>query len=85
MNQKDGRITLKTRSKTREVASGVIYRLRGFYRDNMEKPRFEVSMGPQTEKKREKYPFAQDLRIMVLDDEGTEKGKKGSKKRSSGT
>lgn len=68
-NHKDGRLTLKTRAKHRETATEVIEALHAFRRDGRDEPRFQVSMGPQTEKKHERYPFAQDLRIWVLDDE----------------
>ncbi len=72
-NQKDGRITLKTRTKHRETAGEVIDELHAFRREWRDKPRFKVSMGPQTQKKRERYPFAQDLRIWILDDGGVKK------------
>lgn len=68
-NHKDGRLTLKTRAKHRETATELIRELEAFRRAGRDKPRFRVSMGPQTEKKHERYPFAQDLRIWVLDDE----------------
>jgi len=74
MNQKDGRLVLKTKAKNRETATLVENRLRAFRREGRERPRFEVSVGPQSEKKGEKYPFVQDLRITVLNDEATKKG-----------
>jgi len=81
MNQKDGRITLKTRVKHRETPTEVIQALENFRREGREKPRFKVTMGPQTEKKREKYRFSQDLRIEIRDDEP---GKRSSGKSSRG-
>lgn len=69
VDQKDGQVTLKTQAKRRETATDVILKLESFRREGREKPRFKVRMGPQTEKTREKYPFYQDFRISVLDDE----------------
>ena len=81
MNQKDARVTLKTQSKNRETATEVRRKLTEFRREGREKARFRVHAGSQTEKKSEKYSFAQDFRITVLDDESPKKGKS---KRSSG-
>lgn len=80
MNQKEGRITFKTRAKRRETATEVIHDLEAYRRDGGEKPRFRVSMGPQTQK-RDEYPFSQDLRIWILDDE--EPDREQSSERSS--
>ena len=80
MNQKEGRITFKTRAKRRETATEVIHELEAYRRDGRDKPRFRVSMGPQTQK-RDKYPFSQDLRIWILDDE--EPDRKPPSRRSS--
>ncbi|UCC29724.1 MAG: pilus assembly protein PilM [Phycisphaerales bacterium] len=77
MNQKEGRITLKTRVKHRETPTEVIQALENFRREGRDKPRFKVTIGGQTEKKRERYPFSQDFRIEIRDDEP-------GKKRSSG-
>lgn len=71
MNQKDGRLVFKTRAKQRETAMELLRKLEGFRRDGSDRQRFKVSMGPQSEKKGEKYPFLQDLRITVLDDTPT--------------
>ena len=68
LNQKEDRIVFKTRSKNRDAALDVIRRLGEFRREDRSKPRFRASMGPQTEKAREKYPYSQDLRIDILDD-----------------
>ena len=68
MDQKDRQIKLKTRCKHRETATEVIQALQEFHREGREASRFKVSMGPQTEKKRERYPFSQDLMIEILDD-----------------
>lgn len=75
MNQKDNRIVLKTRSKKRGTPLEVLHKLEAFRREGRERPRFSVSMGPQAEKKGEKYPFTQDLRIRILDDETSDKDK----------
>ena len=80
MNQKDGRLALKTRAKQRDTAIDVIRRLNEFQREGRDLPRFKAGMGPQSEKKKDRYPFAQDLRITVLDDEP---GKKANTKGSS--
>ena len=82
LDQRETRIKLKTRTKQPETPTVVIRALGEFRRDGRENaPRFEVSMGPQAEKKGEKYPFYQDLRITVLDDS---KGAKGRGSPSSG-
>ncbi len=74
VDQKGGRITLKTRSKRRETPTEVIRKLEDFRREGRDRPRFRVGMGPQTEKKREKYPFSQELRILIIDDESRDAG-----------
>lgn len=79
MNQKERRIVLKTKSKSRETPLTVGKKLEAFRREGKEKPRFDAQAGPQTEKRGEKYPFQQDLRITVLDDEAP------AKKQSKGT
>jgi type IV pilus assembly protein PilM len=68
MNQKERRITLKTRAKRRETATEVIHGMEAYRRDGRDKQRFRVSMGPQTQR-RDEYPFSQDLRVWILDDE----------------
>lgn len=68
MDQKDREIKLKTRCKNRETATEVIQALQEFRRQGCDEPRFKVSMGPQTEKKQERYAFSQDLMIEILDD-----------------
>ena len=74
MNQKEQRLTLKTKAKSRELALDVAKQLEGLRRENREQPRFEVHVGGQAEKKGEKYPFQQDLQITVLNDEAPKKG-----------
>ncbi len=68
-NAKKGQITLSTRTKASDTPSMFIARLRNFRRDGRTKPRFAVTMGPQTEKKGDLYPYNQKLWISVLDDE----------------
>ncbi len=75
MNQKDGRVTLKTQAKDRTTAMEVRRKLMEFRQEGRDKPRFQVWVGSQTEKENEKYPFSQDFRITVLDDEPRQKGK----------
>ncbi len=74
LNQKERRITLKTKARNRETALDVAKRLEAFRREGRDKPRFDARVGSQSEKKGEKYPFQQDLRITVLVDEPTGKG-----------
>lgn len=82
MKQKDHRIKLKTRCKRRETPTEIIQKMAAFRRDGREKPRFKVRMGPQTEKKRERYPFSQELRIEILDDASrTKRSAKSSSRR----
>ncbi|MGD2107803.1 MAG: pilus assembly protein PilM [Phycisphaerae bacterium] len=77
MNQKDGRLTLKTQTRERGTAMDVRRRLMDFRREGHEEPRFRVRVGSQTEKKNEKYSFSQDFRITILDDGPPRKGKSG--------
>jgi hypothetical protein len=69
MNQEERRIVMKTRSKNRETPLTVVRALEDFRRDGRKGPRFDAHAGQQSEKPGEKYPFQQDLRITVLDDE----------------
>lgn len=75
LKQGDGKLTLKTQSKNRDQASNVIKALNEFRRAGHTLPRFQANMGPQSEKKKELYPFIQEIRIKLLDD-----GKNGSTK-----
>lgn len=68
------RIILNTQAKDRDAPVQLIRTLEAFRREGKDEPRFKVSMGPQKEKKAERYPFVQDLRIRVLKDES--RGKK---------
>lgn len=70
MNQKERRLVLKTKSTERETPLTVAKALEAFRRDGKERQRFEARAGQQSEKQGEKYPFHQDLRITVLEDEG---------------
>ncbi|MCH7884280.1 MAG: pilus assembly protein PilM [Planctomycetes bacterium] len=67
------RIILNTQAKDRDAPVQLIRTLEAFRREGKEKPRFKVSMGPQKEKRAERYPFVQDLRIQVLKDEPRKK------------
>ncbi len=69
MNQKERRIVFKTKSKNRDMPNSVVKALEAFRREGKEKPRFDAQAGAQSEKRGEKYPFQQDLRITVLEDE----------------
>lgn len=73
MDQSQGRLTLKTKAKTRDTAGTARTRLQEFRREGKALPRFKVVEGPQSEKKGEVYPFLQDLRITILDDRVKEK------------
>jgi len=68
MNRKDARLVLKTNTKSRDTATKVVEALNEFKRSGAEKSRFRASLGPQTEKSKDRYPFAQALRIEILDD-----------------
>ena len=68
MRQKESEIVLKTKALSRDTATTVIRRLEEFRREGRDQPRFKVSMGPQSEKKRETYPFWQNFWITVLAD-----------------
>ena len=59
-----------------------IRRLEAFRREGKEFQRFKVSPGGQSEKSGGKYPFVQELRIEVRDDEhGVSKKKKSKRSR----
>ncbi len=74
MTQKDGRVTIRTMTRERDIADRVVEKLSEFRRDGRELPRFKVTMGGQTEKPREIYRFSQELKIEILDDEPRGKG-----------
>lgn len=73
MQQDQGRVTLKTRTKERDTPLNVVRELEAFRRPGRDKQRFKVTMGPQAEKKGDEYPFSQELRIEVLDDTPSKK------------
>jgi len=80
MNQSESRLVLKTKAKTRDTATTAVRRLEEFRREEKDRPRFKASIGPQTEKKGERYAYVQDLRIAILRDDAV---KTGSTKRKS--
>jgi type IV pilus assembly protein PilM len=76
MNQEDGRLVLKTKAKDRNTPTIAVNRLEEFRREGKDLPRFKVGIGPQSEKKGEKYPYQQDLRIAILNDDVATKSAK---------
>jgi type IV pilus assembly protein PilM len=74
LNQKEGRVLLKTRAKQRDTATDTVRRLNDFRRDNRTKPRFRAGIRGQTEKPGETYPIVQELTIVILDDSERSKG-----------
>jgi len=74
MNQSESRLVLRTRAKNRDTATTAVRRLDEFRREGKDRPRFKTSIGPQSEKKGEKYAYVQDLRITVLRDDVVKKG-----------
>ena len=79
VKQKQSRITLKTMTKRRDTADRTVQDLQAFRREDRDAPRYKVSVGTQTEKKGQKYPFYQDLRIFILDDSSSGKKPKGNR------
>lgn len=79
VQQDDGRLTLKTKAAGRDTATLAVRKLEEFRREGKTLPRFKVTIGPQSEKKGEKYPFVQDLKISILRDD---EAKKGSSRKS---
>ena len=69
LNQKEGMVTLKTKAKSRDTVNEVIDGLHDFRRQGRALPRFRVEMGGQKDKKGEKYPIVQNLRIEIREDE----------------
>ena len=84
MDQEEGEVTLKTEAANRDTATKAIDSLVAFRREGCKKQRFKVSMGAQTEKKGQDYPYQQDLKVEILDDEPDEKGSQGSSRRRGG-
>jgi len=68
LNQKERRLVFKTKCKSRETATEVVESLNTLRRAGADKPRFRATMGPQSEKAKDLYPFSQILKIDVLDD-----------------
>ena len=68
VNQKDGQVVLKTRTKELDTASEVIRTLEEFRREDRDQPRFKVIMPSQSEKGRGKYRYTQELRVEILAD-----------------
>jgi len=79
LNQSEGRLVLKTRAKDRDTATTAVRKLDEFRREGKDRPRFKTSIGPQTEKRGEKYAFVQDLRVTILRDDVVKKGSTKSK------
>lgn len=79
MNQSEGRLVLKTKTKNRDTATAAVRKLDEFRREGKDRPRFRTSIGPQTEKKGEKYAYVQDLRITILRDDAATKESAKSK------
>jgi len=77
MSHSPPHLSLKTRAKNRETAGEVIRGLEAFRRYGAKQPRFKVSMGSQGEKARDLYPFSQELRITILEDELTKEDHHG--------
>lgn len=80
MIQGDDRIVLKTRTKHIHTATETILSLEAFRRDGSEEPRFKGRIGTQTEKTGELYPFVQDLRIRILDDQAPPRRSRDSRR-----
>lgn len=80
MQQEDGKLVLKTKAKDRDTPTQAVRKLEEFKREGKPLPRFKATIGPQSEKQGEKYPFVQDLRVSILRDD---EEKKGSGKKSS--
>jgi hypothetical protein len=74
MSHKEVRIILRSRSKTREAATNFVKVLNEHRREDRPAPRFKATMGQQSEKKGEKYPFSQDISVVILDDTAPPKG-----------
>ena len=69
MNQGDGLVVLKTRTKRRETPGEIIKTLESFRRQGCKDARFKVTTPSQSEQPRAKYPFKQELRTAVRPDE----------------
>ena len=83
LQQKNGEVTLKTKTIDRDAPTRIVHALERFRREGKKLPRFKATVGPQSEKKDERYRWWQDIRITILDDsKGSPKGSpKGSRRR----
>lgn len=78
LQQKDNRITLKTKTIDRDTPTRIVRTLEQVVKDTKGTPAFKVTVGPQSEKKNERYAWWQDLRIAIVDTPKASK-KKGGK------
>lgn len=77
MDQKNSRVDLKARWKSRDEPMRTVDRLHTYRRSGRDQPRFDVTLGTFAEKPERRYPFEQDLRIKILDDQAKRSSKKG--------
>jgi type IV pilus assembly protein PilM len=78
LQQKDGRVTLKTKTIDRDTPTQIVRRLEEF--EGEDGSGFKVVVGPQSEKKGERYAWWQDIRI-TIEDNSKGSASKGRKKR----
>ncbi len=76
-DQKNGIVKLRTLGKQSDTALNAIDELHAFRREGKTLPRFKAHMGSQKEDKKELYPYAQEIRISVLDDGAGRRKRKG--------
>jgi len=78
-DQKNGVVKVRTLGKQSDTALNAIDELHAFRREGKTLPRFEAHMGSQKEDKQALYPYAQEIRITVLDDGARHRKRKGNR------
>jgi len=68
LNQRDGKVTLKTKAKSLDTYTGLIERLNAFRREGRKVARFTVEQQTQSEKPGDMYPIVLPLTIILHDD-----------------
>ncbi|MFQ5463229.1 MAG: type IV pilus biogenesis protein PilM [Phycisphaerae bacterium] len=78
-DQKNGIVKLRTLGKQSDTALNAIDALQAFRREGKTLPRFEAHMGSQKEDEQALYPYAQEIRITVLNDGKPHRKRKGKR------
>ena len=77
MDQDKRTVKIRTLAKQSDTALNAEEALEKYKREGSTLPRFSVRLGTQSENTGDLYPFKQEFRITVLNDEGKKKGRRG--------